>query len=162
VYDVCHNIARMKTNEVDGEVRRLCIHRKDATRALPQGYPETPQPYREVGQPVPITGDMGRYSFVFVGAGEALRRICGSIGHGAGRRLSRTAAGNTSKGRRIFDEIAARGIVLQAEGARTGLEEVPEPCKDVEDVVSVVHGAELARELARKVARLVPMGVIKG
>ena len=158
VYDVCHNIAKMETHEVDGKMKKLCVHRKGATRAFPPGHPEIPEAYRAAGQPVLIPGDMGRYSFVLTGTERAYRETWGSSCHGAGRRLSRAAARKAARGRRIFAELAARGIVLVAEGGRTVAEEIPEAYKDVEDVVDVVHGAGIAR----KVARLVPIGVIKG
>lgn len=158
VYDVCHNIAKMETHEVDGNPRKVCVHRKGATRAFPPGHPEIPEAYREVGQPVLIPGDMGRCSFVLVGTSGAYRETWGSACHGAGRRLSRAASRKAARGRSIFREMEDRGIVLQAQGRRTVLEEIPEAYKDVEQVVNVVHGAGIAR----KVARLVPLGVIKG
>ena len=158
VYDVCHNIAKIETHEVDGRKRRLCVHRKGATRAFPPHHPEVPEAYREVGQPVLIPGDMGRYSFVLVGTEGAFRETWGSTCHGAGRRLSRSAAKRSARGRRIAKELEDRGIILKAEGEDTVLEEISEAYKDVADVVDVVHGAGIAR----KVARLVPVGVIKG
>ncbi len=158
VYDVCHNIAKIESHEVDGKVRKLCVHRKGATRAFPPRHAETPAPYREVGQPVLIPGDMGRYSFVLVGTEGAWKETWGSTCHGAGRRLSRTAARRSARGRPILKELAARGIIVKAEGERTVSEEISEAYKDVAEVVDVVHGAGIAR----KVARLVPMGVIKG
>jgi tRNA-splicing ligase RtcB len=158
VYDVCHNIAKMESHEVEGRKRRLCVHRKGATRAFPPHHPETPASYREVGQPVLIPGDMGRYSFVLAGTEGAFRTTWGSTCHGAGRRMSRTAAKRSSRGRKITRELEERGIILKAEGRDTVLEEVPEAYKDVARVVDVVHGAGIAR----KVARLVPIGVIKG
>jgi tRNA-splicing ligase RtcB len=158
VYDVCHNIAKMETHEVDGRRRLLCVHRKGATRAFPPGHPETPRDYREVGQPVLIPGDMGRYSYVLVGTEGAFAETWGSTCHGAGRRLSRSAAKKSARGRRIHKELLDRGIVLEAEGDDTVLEEIPEAYKDVAQVVDVVHGAGIAR----RVAKLVPLGVIKG
>jgi len=158
VYDVCHNIAKMETHEVDGRPRRLCVHRKGATRAFPPGHPETPAAYKEIGQPVLIPGDMGRYSFVLVGTLSAFRETWGSTCHGAGRKMSRAAAKRLARGRRVHKELADRGIVLEAEGDDTVLEEISEAYKDVADVVEVVHGAGIAS----KVAKLVPMGVIKG
>jgi tRNA-splicing ligase RtcB (3'-phosphate/5'-hydroxy nucleic acid ligase) len=158
VYDVCHNIAKFETHVVDGRPRRLCVHRKGATRAFPPGHPETPAAYREVGQPVLIPGDMGRYSYVLVGTQAAFEETFGSTCHGAGRRMSRSAAARSSRGRGIVQELADRGIVVRSEGRATLLEEIPEAYKDVADVVDVVHQAGIAR----KVAKLVPMGVIKG
>jgi tRNA-splicing ligase RtcB len=158
VYDVCHNIAKMETHEVNGKPRKLCVHRKGATRAFPPGHPEIPSAYRETGQPVLIPGDMGRYSFVLAGTEGAFRESWGSTCHGAGRRLSRAAARRSAKGRRIIQELAQQGIVIKADGMDTVLEEIPEAYKDVADVVDVVCGAGIAR----KVARLTPIGVIKG
>ncbi len=158
VYDVCHNIAKMETHEVQGRSRRLCVHRKGATRAFPPGHPETPEPYRAVGQPVLIPGDMGRYSYVLAGTRGAYEETFGSTCHGAGRRMSRAAASRSARGRPIVRELEAQGIIVRSEGRATLLEEIPEAYKDVAEVVDIVHGAGIAR----KVARLVPMGVIKG
>lgn len=158
VYDVCHNIAKFETHEVDGVRQKLLVHRKGATRAFPPGHPETPAAYQDVGQPVLIPGDMGRYSYVLVGTEGAWRETFGSTCHGAGRRMSRTAAARGARGRSIVDELAQRGITVRSEGRSTLLEEIPEAYKDVADVVEIVHGAGIAR----KVAKLVPMGVIKG
>ena len=158
VYDVCHNIAKFETHEVDGVEKKLCVHRKGATRAFPPGHPETPDAYRKVGQPVLIPGDMGRYSYVLVGTRTAYRETFGSTCHGAGRRMSRSAASRSARGRPIVRELADKGIIVRSEGKRTLLEEIPEAYKDVAEVVDVVHGAGIAR----KVAKLVPMGVIKG
>jgi tRNA-splicing ligase RtcB len=158
VYDVCHNIAKFEKHEVNGRERRLCVHRKGATRAFPPHHPETPIPYKEAGQPVLIPGDMGRYSYVLAGTEGAFRETWGSTCHGAGRRLSRSAAKRAYRGRRIREELESKGIILEAEGRDTVLEEVPEAYKDVAQVVDVVHGAGIAR----KVAQLVPIGVIKG
>jgi tRNA-splicing ligase RtcB len=158
VYDVCHNIAKMETHVVEGRERRLCVHRKGATRAFPPGHPQTPAAYRDVGQPVLIPGDMGRYSFVLAGTRRAFEETFGSTCHGAGRRLSRHAAKKSARGRAITREMEGRGVIVRAEGYATLAEEIPEAYKDVADVVDVVHGAGIAR----KVARLVPMGVIKG
>lgn len=158
VYDVCHNIAKIETHQIDGRQRRLCVHRKGATRAFPPDHPETPAAYRKVGQPVLIPGDMGRYSYVLVGTQAAYVETFGSTCHGAGRRMSRSAAARSAKGRPIVRELADRGIIVRSEGRSTLLEEIPEAYKDVAEVVDVVHGAGIAR----KVARLVPMGVIKG
>ncbi len=158
IYDVCHNIAKIETHQVDGVSRRLCVHRKGATRAFPPGHPETPGPYRQIGQPVLIPGDMGRYSYVLVGTRGAYEETFGSTCHGAGRRMSRSAARRSASGRPIARELAARGIIVRSEGKATLLEEIPEAYKDVSEVVDSVHGAGIAQ----KVAKLVPMGVIKG
>ncbi len=158
VYDVCHNIAKVETHRVDGKERRLCVHRKGATRAFPPGHPETPAAYREVGQPVLIPGDMGRYSYVLVGTERAYEETFGSTCHGAGRRMSRAAAKKLARGRSVVREMEDQGIFVRADGYATIAEEIPEAYKDVADVVDVVHRAGISR----KVARLVPLAVIKG
>lgn len=158
VYDVCHNIAKFETFEVDGKRRRLCVHRKGATRAYPPGHPQVPARYRAVGQPVLVPGDMGRYSFVLAGAERAYAETFGSCCHGAGRRMSRSQAKREARGRSIPAELAAAGVLVRAAGLATVVEEMPEAYKDVADVVSVVHDAGLAR----KVARLRPLAVVKG
>jgi tRNA-splicing ligase RtcB len=158
VYDVAHNIAKEEVHDVDGRARRLLVHRKGATRAFPPGHPELPSAYRAVGQPVLIPGDMGRYSYVLVGAPGAMRETFGSTCHGAGRVLSRTAAVRAARGRSIADELRARGIVARAGGRESLAEEMSEAYKDVRSVVDVVEQAGLSRV----VARLRPLGVVKG
>ncbi len=158
VYDVCHNIAKFETFTVKGRTRELCVHRKGATRAYPPGHPQTPAAYREVGQPVLIPGDMGRYSYVLVGTERALGETFGSACHGAGRRMSRSQAKRSARGRSLLDEMHARGVEVMAAGMATVAEEMPEAYKDVADVVRVVDAAGLAR----RVAQLRPIGVIKG
>lgn len=158
VYDVCHNIAKFEEVPVEGRDRRVLIHRKGATRAFPPHHPKTPEPYAQVGQPVLIPGDMGRYSYVLVGTRRAFEETFGSTCHGAGRRLSRKAAKRQARGRDIVGELAARGIVVRATGRATVDEEMSEAYKDVADVVDVVEQAGISR----KVARLEPIGVIKG
>jgi tRNA-splicing ligase RtcB len=158
VYDVCHNIAKMETHEVGGARTRVCVHRKGATRAFPPGHPEIPAAYRRVGQPVLIPGDMGRYSYVLAGAPGAMAETFGSTCHGAGRVMSRTAAKRAARGRPLVRELLDRGVVVRSAGMATVAEEMPEAYKDVADVVDVVAGAGLSR----KVARLQPLGVLKG
>ena len=145
VYDVAHNIAKEEEHEVDGRRRALLVHRKGATRAFP-------------GQPVIVPGDMGRYSFVLVGTEVAMRETFGSTCHGAGRVMSRTAAVKAARGRRIGEELRARGVVARAGGHQALAEEMPEAYKDVNDVVEVVHRFGISS----RVARLKPLGVIKG
>ena len=158
VYDVAHNIAKMETHVVDGQPRRLCVHRKGATRAFPAGNPELPETYRSIGQPVLIPGDMGRASYVLLGSQTAMEQTFGSTCHGAGRVMSRHAAIAHARGRRIDQELAAKGIIVRAR-ARTGLaEEQSDAYKDIDLVAQCVHSAGLSR----KVARLKPIGVIKG
>jgi tRNA-splicing ligase RtcB len=158
VYDVCHNIAKIETHTVEGKPRKLCVHRKGATRAFPPHHPEVPEAYRVTGQPVLIPGDMGRYSYVLVGTERALTETFGSTCHGAGRLMSRHQAKKAARGRSIIQELAAQGIVVRGAGRGTIDEELSEAYKDVAGVVDVVHGAGIAR----KVARLKPLGVIKG
>lgn len=158
VYDICHNIAKWEEHLVDGEMKRVCVHRKGATRAFGPGHSQVPEPYREVGQPVIVPGDMGRYSFVLTGTELAMQQTWGSSCHGAGRRLSRQAALEASRGRAIFRELMDRGIFVRSESQRTVAEELPEAYKDVAEVVEVIHGAGIAT----KVARLEPLAVIKG
>ena len=158
VYDVAHNIAKIETHVVAGQQRRLCVHRKGATRAFGPGHEELPEAYRRLGQPVLIPGDMGTASYVLLGTERAMEQTFGSTCHGAGRVLSRTAAIQHARGRRIDKELAAKGIVARARG-RTGLaEEQPDAYKDIDAVVECVDAAGLSR----KVARMRPMGVIKG
>ncbi|AMV73877.1 RNA-splicing ligase RtcB [Desulfuromonas sp. DDH964] len=158
VYDVCHNIAKWETHQVGGRPRRLCVHRKGATRAFPPGHPQTPAAYRSVGQPVLIPGDMGRYSFVLVGTSGALAETFGSTCHGAGRLLSRHAAKRLARGRNIPAELGSQGILLRAAGGATVAEEIPEAYKDVAEVVDIVARAGIGHI----VARLRPLAVIKG
>ncbi|MCA9551090.1 MAG: RtcB family protein [Myxococcales bacterium] len=158
VYDVCHNIAKWEEHEVDGIKRRLCVHRKGATRAFGPGHPDVPAPYRAVGQPVLVPGDMGRYSYVLKGTEAAMRETFGSSCHGAGRHLSRTAAKKAAAGRPIFKELRQKGIFVQSDSKGTVLEEIPEAYKDVSDVVDVMDAAGIAL----KVAKLVPLAVVKG
>ncbi|HHQ48668.1 MAG TPA: RNA-splicing ligase RtcB, partial [Acidobacteria bacterium] len=158
VWDVAHNIAKLEEHTVDGATRLLIVHRKGATRAFPAGHPELPARYRDAGQPVLIPGDMGRASYVCVGTERAMELSWGSCAHGAGRQLSRHAALKAARGRDIFDEMAGRGVVVQARSRRTLAEEMPEAYKDVSEVVRAV---ELAG-LARPVARLRPLAVVKG
>ena len=158
VYDVCHNVAKFETFEREGRKRRLCVHRKGATRAYPAGHPQVPAAYRAVGQPVLIPGDMGRYSFVLAGGERALEETFGSTCHGAGRRMSRHQAKRAARGRSLVEEMAAKGVVVMAAGMATVAEEMPEAYKDVADVVEVVERAGLSR----RVAKLRPLGVVKG
>jgi tRNA-splicing ligase RtcB len=158
VYDVCHNIAKFEEHDVGGVKKRLCVHRKGATRAFPPGHPKTPAAYQKIGQPVLIPGDMGRQSFVLVGTERGAKETWGSSCHGAGRVLSRNEAKRRAKGRSIEKELAALGIVIRAASRATVVEEMPEAYKDVEAVVDVVHHAGIAR----KVARLRPRAVVKG
>jgi tRNA-splicing ligase RtcB len=154
VYDVAHNMAKLEDHP-EGQV---VVHRKGATRAFGPSNPETPEAYREIGQPVLIPGSMGTASYVLVGTDEALERSFGSTCHGAGRAMSRTAAKKVKHGKEVRKELEDQGIVVRCAGMGELAEEAPHAYKDVDRVVDVVHQAGLAR----KVARLVPLGVIKG
>jgi tRNA-splicing ligase RtcB len=158
VYDVAHNMAKWEEHEVDGRPRRVCVHRKGATRAFPPGHPEVPDAYREIGQPVLVPGDMARYSYILVGTAVAYRESFGSTCHGAGRRMSRKRAKASVAGRALKREFHERGIEVRAASYATIAEEIPEAYKDVAEVVEVLHRAGIAR----KVARLKPLGVLKG
>ncbi len=154
VYDVAHNIAKLET--YGGE--RLCVHRKGATRAFGPAHPETPEGYRAVGQPVLIPGSMGTASYVLVGTDDNATLSFGSSCHGAGRRMSRHAAKRAKPGHEVRKELETLGIVVACPSSGELAEEAPFAYKDVERVVDVVHRAGLAR----KVARLRPLGVVKG
>lgn len=158
VYDVAHNIAKVEEHVVDGRSRQLMVHRKGATRAFPPGHPELPEAFRSIGQPVLIPGDMGRYSFVLVGQPGAMAETFGSTCHGAGRVMSRTASVKAARGRSIAKELESKGIVVRATGRNALEEEMSEAYKDVKNVVGVVERVGLSRT----VARLHPLGVIKG
>jgi tRNA-splicing ligase RtcB len=158
VYDVCHNIAKFEEHTVAGKKKRVWVHRKGATRAFPPGHPEVSPLYRKIGQPVIIPGDMGRASWVLVGQPGSMERTFGTTCHGAGRAMSRTAAVKEAAGRRIDKELEARGVIARAQSHRGLAEEQPKAYKNVDDVVSVVDRAGLSK----KVARMRPIGVIKG
>ena len=158
VYDVCHNIAKFEDHLVNGQKKRLCVHRKGATRAFPPNHPDTPDAYKAVGQPVLIPGDMGRCSYVLVGTEKAYSDTFGSTCHGAGRVMSRNQATKMAKGRSIAQELKEKGILVRADSRATLDEELPEAYKDVTKVVDIVQHAGISR----KVAQLKPMCVIKG
>lgn len=158
VYDVAHNIAKLEQHMIDGVRKKVWVHRKGATRAFPANHPETPDAYRTVGQPVIIPGDMGRASWVLIGQQGSMEQTFGTACHGAGRVMSRTQAVKNAQGRRIDDELARRGVIARARSWKGLAEEQPDAYKNVDDVVDVVHTANLAK----KVARMRPIGVIKG
>ncbi len=158
VYDVAHNIAKIEEHMWEGKPIRVCVHRKGATRAFPPGHPETPDAYKQIGQPVLIPGDMGRYSFVLVGTETAMRESFGTTCHGAGRQMSRKGALREAQQRNIAKEMEQQGILVRAQNKATLAEEASYAYKDVADVVEVVHRAGIAR----KVAKLRPLGVVKG
>jgi tRNA-splicing ligase RtcB (3'-phosphate/5'-hydroxy nucleic acid ligase) len=156
VYDVSHNLAKLETHDVDGHPRQLCVHRKGATRALPAGHPDLPVVYRDVGQPVLVPGSMGTASYVLVGevGNEAFSSTC----HGAGRAMSRHAAMRTGSGTVLKNRLRREGIVVETRSVRSLPEETPEAYKDVDEVVRSCAGAGLSKP----VARLRPLGVLKG
>lgn len=158
IYDVCHNIAKIEKHKINDHENEVCVHRKGATRAFPPGSDLIPSKYKEVGQPVLIPGDMGRYSYIAVGTEKAMNETFGSSCHGAGRNLSRTKALKSAKGRDLIKELNDKGIIIQAKGYKTIAEEMPGAYKDVADVVNVMH----EEGITKKVAKLRPVGVIKG
>ena len=158
IYDIAHNMAKIETHEIDGKRLKLCVHRKGATRAFGPGSPELPSVYRDIGQPVLVPGSMGTCSWVLVGTEESMQRTFGSTCHGAGRRMSRSRAKKQIRGVSLRDKLEAEGIRIRA-GSMSGLaEEAPAAYKDVDRVVNVVHAAGIAK----KVARLTPLAVVKG
>jgi tRNA-splicing ligase RtcB len=158
VYDVAHNIAKIEEHNVGGRKEALCVHRKGATRAFPPGHPNVPTMYRDIGQPVIIPGDMGRYSFVAVGTETAMEQTFGSTCHGAGRMMSRGAAKRSLKGIDVTRQLAEKGITVKT-GSLSGLAEEASPAyKDVADVVEVTHGAGISCNVFKSR----PIGVIKG
>ena len=158
VYDVCHNIAKIESFKINGVEKKLCVHRKGATRAYPAGHEAVPARYKSVGQPVLIPGDMGAGSYILVGQEKAMQETFGSACHGAGRVMSRTQAIKSSRGRSISRELADKGVLVMAGSKGTLGEEMPEAYKNLNDVVQVVHDAGIAK----KVARLKSIACIKG
>jgi tRNA-splicing ligase RtcB len=160
IYDVAHNIAKFEEHAIGdtGESKKVWVHRKGATRAFPPGHPEIPPLYAGIGQPVLIPGDMGRASWVLAGQPGSMQQTFGTTCHGAGRAMSRTAAVKHAQGRRIDKELASRGVIARAQSWKGLAEEQPDAYKDVDLVVEVVHNAGLSK----KVARMRPIGVIKG
>ncbi len=158
LYDVAHNIAKIETHNIDGQQQKVIMHRKGATRAFGPGHPEVPELYRAVGQPVLIPGSMGTASYVLAGTEQGMKISFGSSCHGAGRRMSRRAAKKKVDSHKLYDELLASGIHVQAGSLRGLAEEAPQAYKDVDKVVKVVHEANLAHT----VARMKPLAVIKG
>jgi tRNA-splicing ligase RtcB len=158
IYDVCHNIAKIEEHVVEGKPRRVCVHRKGATRAFPPDHPLIPEAYRQIGQPVLVPGDMGRYSFLLVGTETAMEATFGSTCHGAGRVMSRAQSRKISRGINIDQEMARRGVVARYQGRATMAEEMPHSYKDVAAVVETMERAGISK----KVARFRPVGIIKG
>jgi tRNA-splicing ligase RtcB len=158
VYDVCHNIAKMERHRIGGQDRQVLVHRKGATRAYPAGRPEVPEDYRAFGQPVLIPGSMGTASYVLVGAVGAMEETFGTTCHGAGRLMSRTAARRSAFAVTARQQLEEQGIVVRSETKSGITEEIPAAYKDVDQVIRVVQEAGLSK----RVARLKPLGVIKG
>jgi len=158
IYDVAHNIAKIEEHEVDGKKMKLIVHRKGATRAFAAGHPQIPQMYRDVGQPVLIPGDMGTASYILVGTEKAMQETFGSTCHGAGRVMSRHEAKRRIRGEEVERRLATKGIKVRAKSYKTLSEETPEAYKDIEAVVEAVHNAGISR----KIARMRPIGVVKG
>ncbi|MER3468177.1 MAG: RNA-splicing ligase RtcB [Thermoflexus sp.] len=158
VYDIAHNMGKIETHEINGQRMQVCVHRKGATRAWGPGAPGLPKKYTDIGQPVLIPGSMGTASYVLLGTPGSMQQTFGSTCHGAGRVMSRAQAKREIRGERLKAELEGRGIVVRA-GSMAGLaEEAPQAYKDVSRVVEVVHHAGIAK----KVARLRPIAVIKG
>ncbi|MCB0579004.1 MAG: RtcB family protein [Phaeodactylibacter sp.] len=158
LYDVAHNIAKVEEHAVDGERMKVIVHRKGATRAFGPHYSELPGPYRHIGQPVLIPGSMGTSSYVLAGTEESMASSFGSTCHGAGRRLSRRGAKKQVDAPKLIRELKEKGIHVQAGSHRGVAEEAPIAYKDVDLVVETVHQAGIAK----RVARLKPLGVVKG
>jgi tRNA-splicing ligase RtcB len=158
IYDIAHNMAKIETHRIDGKSVKLCVHRKGATRAFGPGSTELPPVYRDIGQPVLVPGSMGTASWVLIATAESMKQTFGSTCHGAGRTMSRKKAKKSIHGAALREELEARGIHVRA-GSMSGLaEEAPEAYKDVDRVIGVVHDAGIAR----RVAQLKPVAVIKG
>lgn len=158
IYDVCHNVAKVEKHTVNGKEKLLCVHRKGATRSFGPGRPEIPEVYRKVGQPVLIPGSMGTASYILVGTHEAEEMSFSSTAHGAGRVMSRNEALRRFRGEQIRDELAKKGVELKATSWKGVAEEASAAYKDVDEVVRVSHETKLGR----LVARVVPIGVMKG
>jgi tRNA-splicing ligase RtcB len=158
VYDIAHNMGKIETHEVDGRQVKVCVHRKGATRAFGPGAPGLPPEYKVIGQPVIIPGSMGTASWVLAGTEASMQRSFGSSCHGAGRVMSRAKAKKSVRGEDLRRELEREGIEVRA-GSMPGLaEEAPSAYKDVDLVVETVALAGIAR----KVARLRPVAVVKG
>ena len=158
VYDVAHNMAKLEDHEFEGSKRRLYVHRKGATRAFGPGHLAVPLPYRKIGQPVIIPGDMGSASFLLMGTDKAMQETFGSTCHGAGRRMSRTAAMKMFRADEVRAKLEQQGIYLRAASKSGVAEEAPGVYKDIDDVVDIAHNSGIAL----KVARMRPVGVVKG
>lgn len=157
LYGVAHNIIKREKYIIEGKETEVAVHRKGATRAFPPGHPEIPERYREVGQPVLIPGSMGTASYVLVGTKEGEEAFYSSC-HGSGRTMSRHAAMKRVSGQEVVKGLESKGIIVKCWSLRGIAEEAPIAYKDIDSVVEVVHNAGLSK----KVAKLVPLAVIKG
>ncbi len=158
VYDVAHNIAKLEEHDIDGKRVKVYVHRKGATRSFPPGHPAVPSDYRDVGQPVLIPGSQGTASYLMVGTHQAMSESFGTTAHGAGRVMSRARAKRIYRGTQIVQMLAQRGIIVKPASFAVAAEEAPGAYKDVDEVVNVTHRAGIAK----LVARLRPIGVVKG
>jgi tRNA-splicing ligase RtcB len=158
VYDISHNLAKIESYEINGSTRRLCVHRKGATRAFGPGHPKLPDRYKDIGQPVIVPGSMGTASYLLVGTNESAALSFSSTCHGAGRAMSRTAAKKQMSGQDLKRDLEAQGIVLAASQPKLLAEEAPYAYKDVSEVVDTCEGAGISMV----VARMRPVGVVKG
>ncbi|MFP4460466.1 MAG: RtcB family protein [Candidatus Zixiibacteriota bacterium] len=158
IYDVAHNIAKFETHHIDGKEYEFLVHRKGATRAFAPGRQELPGHYRNLGQPVIIPGDMGTASYILLGTEGAMKETFGSTCHGAGRVMSRRKAKRTKKGSHVISDLKKKGIKIRAAGIKTVAEEMPEAYKNIDEIIDIVHNAGISK----KVARMKPLGVVKG
>jgi tRNA-splicing ligase RtcB len=158
IYDVCHNILKIESHQINGKKMKLNIHRKGATRAFPPNHPQIPQEYKSIGQPAIIPGSMGSSSYLCVGSRESMDLSFGSTAHGAGRQLSRSKAKKKFWGGTIKDELNKRGIFIEAASMKVLAEEAPGAYKNIDQVVQVSHDLGIVK----KVVRLRPLGVVKG
>ncbi|HZY94865.1 MAG TPA: RtcB family protein [Candidatus Bathyarchaeia archaeon] len=158
VYDVAHNVAKVESHNIDGDVKKVIVHRKGATRSFPPGHPDVPAQYRDIGQPVLIPGSMGTSSWVLIGAPKAMELSFGTTAHGAGRFMSRSAARHKWWGADLKKTLESRGIVIRAASMEVVAEEAPDAYKDVDRVVEVSHQLGIGL----KVVRMTPIGVAKG
>jgi tRNA-splicing ligase RtcB (3'-phosphate/5'-hydroxy nucleic acid ligase) len=158
LYDVAHNICKLEEHTVKGKKQQVYVHRKGSTRAFPPGHPEVPKIYRSVGQPVLIAGSMGTASYILAGTEKAMEKTFGSSCHGAGRAMSRRASLKKFRGDKIKKELESTGKALRSTHPKILAEEAPGAYKDIDIVIESVHGAGISK----KVARVIPLGVVKG
>ncbi|RLG02588.1 MAG: RNA-splicing ligase RtcB, partial [Thaumarchaeota archaeon] len=158
VYDVAHNIVKLEEHVIDGVKRKVWVHRKGATRSFPAGHPLIPEDYRDIGQPVLLPGSMGTASWVLLGNPRAMEMTFGSTAHGAGRTRSRAEAKRRLSASQVLSSLSRKGIYIRSDSMETVVEEADEAYKNVDIVAEVSHKAGIGT----KVARLIPIGVVKG